>query len=66
MMNGRLNFQGFSAGIAYNVTDFLTFVVDGVADWNLRNIYGGQLTRGSGIADDNTWNYVRADLMLNF
>jgi Putative porin len=66
MMNGRLNFQGFHAGITYNITDFLTFGVDGVADWNLRNIYGGQLTRGSGIADDNTWNYIRADLILNF
>jgi hypothetical protein len=66
MMNGRLNFQGFHAGIVYNITDFLTFGIDGVADWNLRNIYGGQLTRGSGIADDNTWNYIRADLILNF
>ncbi|MBV8585399.1 MAG: putative porin [Verrucomicrobia bacterium] len=66
MNNGRLNFQGFHAGIVYNITDFLTFGVDGVADWQLRNIYGGQLTRGSGIADDNTWNYIRADLILNF
>jgi Putative porin len=66
MMNGRLNFQGFHAGIVYNITDFLTFGVDGVANWNLRNIYGGQLTRGSGIADDNTWNYIRADLQLSF
>ena len=66
MMNGRLNFQGFHAGIVYNLTDFLTIGLDGMLDWQLRNVYGGQLTRGSGIADDNTWKFIRTELILNF
>jgi Putative porin len=65
-MIGRLNFRGFGFGIAYNVTDFLILGVSGRIDWNLTNLYGGQATRGSGIADDNTWNYVRVEALLTF
>jgi hypothetical protein len=65
-MNGRLNFQGFEFGIAYNVTDFLILGVSGRIDWNLTNLYGGQATRGSGIADDNSWHYIRVDALLKF
>jgi hypothetical protein len=66
MMNGRLNYQGFSFGVAYNVTDFFILGVSSVIDWNLKNLYGGQVTRGSGIADDNSWHYVRVDALLKF
>ncbi|HXO97115.1 MAG TPA: putative porin [Chthoniobacterales bacterium] len=66
MMNARLNFQGFGFGINYNVTDFLILGVSGRIDWNLTNLYGGQATRGSGIADDNSWHYVRVDALLKF
>jgi hypothetical protein len=65
-MIGRLNFRGFGFGIDYNVTDFLIFGVSGRADWNLTNLYGGQATRGSGIADDNSWHYVRVEALLTF
>jgi hypothetical protein len=65
-MLGRLNFRGFGFGIAYNVTDFLTLGVSGRVDWNLRNLYGGQATRGSGIADTNSWHYVRVETVLEF
>jgi hypothetical protein len=66
MMNGRLNFQGFGFGLSYSVTDFLILGVSGRYDWNLTNLYGGQATRGSGIADDNTWHYIRVDALLKF
>jgi hypothetical protein len=66
MMNGRLNFQGFSFGVVYNVTDFFLLGVTSVIDWNLKNLYGGQVTRGSGIADDNSWHYIRVDALLKF
>jgi Putative porin len=66
MMNGRLNFQGFSFGVSYSVTDFFILGVSSVIDWNLKNLYGGQVTRGSGIADDNSWHYVRVDALLKF
>ena len=65
-MNGRLNLQGFGMGVLYNVTDFFLIGVSGRIDWNLKNLYGGQLTRGSGIADMNTWNYVRVDAIMKF
>ena len=65
-MNGRLNFQGFEMGIGYSVTDFLILGVSSRIDWNLTNLYGGQATRGSGIADDNSWHYVRVDALLKF
>src|SRR6266446_1529270 len=65
-MIGRLNFRGFGFGIAYNVTDFLILGVSGRIDWNLTKLYGGQATRGSGIADDNSWHYVRAEALLSF
>ncbi len=65
-MNARLNFQGFGMGIAYNVTDFFILGVSGRIDWNLTNLYGGQATHGSGIADDNSWHYVRVDALLKF
>jgi hypothetical protein len=65
-MIGRLNMRGFGFGIDYNVTDFLILGVSGRIDWNLTNLYGGQATRGSGIADDNTWNYVRVEALLTF
>lgn len=65
-MNGRLNFQGFGMGVLYNVTDFFLLSVSGRIDWNLKNLYGGQLTRGSGIADYNSWNYVRVDAIMKF
>jgi hypothetical protein len=64
IMNGRLNYQGFSFGVAYNITDFFILGVTSVIDWNLKNLYGGQVTRGSGIADDNTWHFVRVDALL--
>jgi hypothetical protein len=54
MMNARLNFQGFDFGVIYSLTDFLPIGADGVIDWNLSSLYGGQATRGSGIAADNT------------
>jgi len=66
MMNGRLNYQGFSFGVSYSVTDFFILGVSSVIDWNLKNLYGGQVTRGSGIADDNSWHYVRVDALLKF
>jgi len=65
-MNGRLNFRGFGMGVLYNVTDYFLLSVSGRIDWNLKNLYGGQLTRGSGIADTNTWNYVRVDAIMKF
>jgi hypothetical protein len=65
-MNARLNFQGFGFGINYNVTDFLILGVSARIDWNLTNLYGGQATRGSGIADDNSWHYIRVDALLKF
>ncbi len=65
-MNARLNFQGFGMGISYNVTDFFILGVSGRIDWNLTNLYGGQATRGSGIADDNSWHYIRVDALLKF
>jgi hypothetical protein len=65
-MDARLNAQGFGFGINYNVTDFLIIGVSGRIDWNLTNLYGGQATRGSGIADDNTWHYIRVDALLKF
>jgi polyhydroxyalkanoate synthesis regulator phasin len=65
-MNGRLNFQGFGMGVLYNVTDYFLLSVSGRIDWNLKNLYGGQLTRGSGIADYNSWNYVRVDAIMKF
>ncbi len=65
-MNGRLNLQGFGFGILYNVTDFFLLGVDGRIDWNLKNLYGGQATRGSGIADYNSWNFVRVNAILKF
>ena len=65
-MNGRLNMQGFGMGILYNVTDFFLVGVTGRIDWNLKNLYGGQLTRGSGIADYNSWNFLRVDAILKF
>jgi hypothetical protein len=65
-MNDRLNSQGFGFGIVYNVTDFFLLGVSGRIDWNLTNLYGGQATRGSGIADDNSWHYVRVDALLKF
>jgi hypothetical protein len=66
VMNARLNVQGFGFGINYNVTDFFILGVSGRVDWNLTNLYGGQATRGSGIADDNTWHYIRVDALLKF
>jgi hypothetical protein len=66
VLNARLNAQGFGFGINYNVTDFFILGVSGRIDWNLTNLYGGQATRGSGIADDNTWHYVRVDALLKF
>jgi hypothetical protein len=66
VMDARLNAQGFGFGINYNVTDFLILGVSGRVDWNLTNLYGGQATRGSGIADDNTWHYIRVDALLKF
>jgi putative porin len=65
-MIGRLNFRGFGFGIDYNVTDFLVLGVSGRVDWNLTNLYGGQVTRGSGIADDNSWHYIRVEAILQF
>jgi Putative porin len=65
-MEGRLNLQGFGFGIDYNVTDFLVLDVSGRIDWNLTNLYGGQATRGSGIADLNTRHYFRVDAILKF
>ena len=65
-MEGRLNMQGFGFGIDYNVTDYLVLEFSGRIDWNLTNLYGGQATRGSGIADLNTWNYWRIDAILKF
>jgi len=66
VLNARLNAQGFGFGINYNVTDFFILGVSGRIDWNLTNLYGGQATRGSGIADDNTWHYIRVDALLKF
>jgi hypothetical protein len=66
VMNARLNSQGFGMGVAYNVTDFFILGVTGRIDWNLKNLYGGQATRGSGIADDNAWSFVRVDALLKF
>jgi hypothetical protein len=66
VLNARLNAQGFGFGINYNVTDFFILGVSGRIDWNLTNLYGGQATRGSGIADDNSWHYVRVDALLKF
>ncbi len=65
-MSGRLNMQGFGFGINYNITDFFIIRLGGRIDWNLTNLYGGQATRGSGIADDNSWHYVRVDAVLKF
>ncbi len=65
-MEGRLNMQGFGFGIDYNVTDFLVLDLSGRIDWNLTNLFGGQATRGSGIADLNTWHYFRVDAILKF
>ena len=65
-MNARLNFQGFGFGINYNITDFFILGVSARIDWNLTNLYGGQATRGSGIADDNSWNYIRVDALIKF
>jgi hypothetical protein len=65
-MNARLNFQGFGFGINYNITDFFILGVSARIDWNLTNLYGGQATRGSGIADDNAWNYIRVDALIKF
>jgi Putative porin len=66
VMDARLNSQGFGFGINYNVTDFFILGVSGRVDWNLTNLYGGQATRGSGIADLNAWNYVRVDALIKF
>jgi Putative porin len=66
VMDARLNSQGFGFGINYNVTDFFILGVSGRYDWNLTNLYGGQATRGSGIADLNTWHYIRVDALLKF
>jgi hypothetical protein len=66
VMDARLNSQGFGFGINYNVTDFFILGVSGRVDWNLTNLYGGQATRGSGIADVNAWNYVRVDALIKF
>jgi hypothetical protein len=66
VLNARLNAQGFGMGVAYNVTDFFILGVSGRIDWNLKNLYGGQATRGSGIADDNSWNFIRVDALLKF
>jgi len=66
VMKARLNFQGFAMGIYYNLTDFFILGVSGRIDWNLTNLYGGQATRGSGIADENTWHYFRVDALLKF
>jgi hypothetical protein len=65
-MIGRLNMRGFGFGIDYNITDFLVLRVSGRVDWNLTNLYGGQATRGSGIADDNSWHYFRVEALLTF
>jgi hypothetical protein len=65
-MIGRLNFRGFGFGIDYNVTDFLILGLSGRVDWNLTNLYGGQATRGSGIADDTSWDYIRVEALLKF
>jgi hypothetical protein len=65
-MEGRLNMQGFGFGIDYNVTDFLVLDLSGRIDWKLTNLFGGQATRGSGIADLNTWHYFRVDAILKF
>jgi Putative porin len=66
VLDARLNSQGFGFGINYNVTDFFILGVSGRVDWNLTNLYGGQATRGSGIADLNAWNYVRVDALIKF
>jgi Putative porin len=65
-MEGRLNMQGFGFGIDYNVTDFLVLDLSGRIDWKLTNLFGGQATRGSGIADLSTWHYFRVDAILKF
>jgi hypothetical protein len=64
--NARLNFQGFGFAINYSVTDSLIVGVIGRCDWNLTNLYGGQATRGSGIADYNTAHYIEVDAVLKF
>ena len=64
--NARLNFQGFGFGVNYSVTDFLIVGVNGRSDWNLTNLYGGQATRGSGIADYNAEHYIQVDVLLKF
>jgi hypothetical protein len=47
------HFQGSGFALNYSVTDSLIVGVIGRCDWNLTNLYGGQATRGSGIADYN-------------
>jgi polyhydroxyalkanoate synthesis regulator phasin len=63
-----LNFQGVTAGFAYNLTDFLTLGVRGLFTWNLReNLYGGFANGGTvKVANLNSGQVIQVDLNMKF
>ncbi|HWL52341.1 MAG TPA: putative porin [Chthoniobacteraceae bacterium] len=63
---GQLNTQGVKAGVAYNLTDSAIAAVSFIQAWNLREIYGGEATGGSAIANTSSAQIIQVDLNLKF
>lgn len=63
----ELNTRGFKVIATYSFTEFLTGGVSYAHAWNLRdNLFGGQATGGSAIADGNAIDVFQVDFNLKF
>ena len=58
--------SGSSFSSTSKLTDLLMLGASGRYNWNPTNLYCGQATRGSGIADENTWHFLRVEPLLKF
>ncbi len=63
---GQLNTHGIKAGVAYNLTDSAIAAVSFLQAWGLRDLYGGEATSGSAIANTRSAQIIQVDLNLKF
>jgi hypothetical protein len=64
----NLNAEGWEFNVAYNFTDFFTFVVTGyISDALTKNLYGGSATQGTyPIARDRHDKVIQANIIMKF
>jgi len=63
----ELNTRGFKVVATYSFTEFLTGAVSYAHAWNLRDdLFGGEATSGTAVADGNVIDVFQVDFNLKF